>query len=78
MPSLTVSGADLFTAIKKERQLKLAFEGSRYWDLIRWGDANAELSDIGFVSGKHKLFTIPLNEIIANNAIDESEQNAGY
>lgn len=75
---VTATGNDLFEMIVKERQLELAFEGQRYWDLIRWGKAQEELSDIGFESGKHELFPIPQNEIIANNAIDPSEQNPGY
>ena len=72
------SGTTLFNAIKKERQMELAFEGSRYWDLIRWGDASAQMSNIGFVAGKHELFPIPLNEIIANNLIEQTDQNPGY
>jgi hypothetical protein len=27
------------TAIKHERQVELAFEDHRYWDLLRWKDA---------------------------------------
>ncbi len=69
---------DIFEAIVTERQLELAFEGSRYWDLVRWGLASEEMSDIGFVSGKHELFPIPQNEIIGNNSIDEDDQNPGY
>ena len=65
-------------AIKKERQLELAFEGCRYWDLVRWGDAEAELSDLGFESGKHELLPIPQTEIAANNAIEVEDQNPGF
>lgn len=75
---ITATGNALFQMIVKERQLELAFEGQRYWDLVRWGLAEEELSDIGFQANKHELFPIPQNEIIANNAIDESEQNTGY
>ncbi len=75
---VTATGNALFEMIVKERQLELAFEGQRYWDLIRWGKAQEELGDIGFESGKHELFPIPQNEIIANNAIDETQQNPGY
>ncbi len=69
---------DIFQAIVTERQLELAFEGSRYWDLVRWDLASQELSNLGFTSNKHELFPIPQAEIIANDAIEESDQNPGY
>ena len=72
------AGADVFAAIVHERELELAFEGSRFWDLVRWGMAKDTLSSIGFVSGKNELFPIPQNEIIANTAISQSDQNPGY
>ncbi|MRT93971.1 RagB/SusD family nutrient uptake outer membrane protein [Ancylomarina sp. 16SWW S1-10-2] len=68
----------VFEAIVTERQLELAFEGSRYWDLVRWGLASQELGSLGYQTGKHELFPIPQNEIIANNAIAETDQNPGY
>lgn len=66
---------DIMTAIKKERQMELCFEGVRLLDLIRWGDAPAVLGSLGFVAGKHEVFPIPQDEIRNNsNAI----QNNGY
>ena len=45
MPAVTVtSQADFRTAVKHERQIELAFEDYRYWDLLRWKDAAAVLS----------------------------------
>jgi hypothetical protein len=44
---LTSTGDALFAAIKTERQLELAFEGQRIFDLQRWGDAYAALKDQG-------------------------------
>ena len=76
--TITATGDALFDMIVKERQMELAFEGSRYWDLIRWGMAVEELGDIGFTANRHELFPIPQNEIIANNAISEEDQNPGY
>jgi hypothetical protein len=32
------------TAIRRERRVELAFEGKRYWDLIRWKTAETNLS----------------------------------
>jgi hypothetical protein len=43
--ALTVTGSELFNAIKLERRLELAFEGCRFQDLIRWGDAPTVLAD---------------------------------
>lgn len=47
LPSLTVSGAALFDAIKKERRLELSFEGVRYQDILRWGTAATDLAGVG-------------------------------
>lgn len=66
----------LFNFIVKERQLELAFEGQRFWDLVRWGLAAQEVP--GFQANKHELFPIPLAEINLNTAIDFSDQNPGY
>lgn len=47
LPDLAVTGEELFEAIKTERRLELMFEGHRYHDLIRWGDAEDVLKDQG-------------------------------
>lgn len=73
---VTATGAALFEAIVRERQLELAFEGKRYLDLIRWGRAAEELRDKGFVEGKHNLYPIPAAEIRSNQEINEN--NPGY
>lgn len=76
LPSKTIS----MDAIKTERRLELAFEGVRFLDLVRWGDADNVLKDQGFnnngnFTSKHNLFPIPANEI-NNNAL--IEQNPGW
>lgn len=78
LAEVTVTGDALFNAIVNERQLELAFEGCRYWDLVRWELASSEMSNIGYVTGKHELFPIPINEIIANTSISPEDQNPGY
>lgn len=40
LPYADKSGADLWDAIRQERKVELAYEGLRYWDLRRWGDAS--------------------------------------
>lgn len=86
LPAATAG--DVFTKVKKERQLELCLEGDRYFDLVRWGDAVTELTgeeyDAGgfnYATGKpgvatKGLFPIPQNEI---NALGDSNfQNEGY
>src|SRR5690606_5581127 len=35
-------------AIKNERRWEFALEGYRFYDLVRWGDALAELGPLGY------------------------------
>lgn len=66
---------DIMEAIKKERQMELCFEGVRFLDLIRWGDAPSVLGPLGFVQGKHEVYPIPADEMRNNsNAV----QNPNY
>ena len=45
LPAVTTTNkADFRTAVKHERQIELAFEDHRYWDLIRWKDAETVLN----------------------------------
>jgi hypothetical protein len=46
---LISSGAALFADIKTERLLELSFEGVRFQDVIRWGDAPTALANVGKV-----------------------------
>ncbi|MCD0468370.1 RagB/SusD family nutrient uptake outer membrane protein [Flavobacterium sp. JAS] len=50
-------------AIKNERRMELAGEGHRFFDLVRWGDAAAALSDRGFDAGTDEIFPIPYTEL---------------
>lgn len=64
-------------AIYNERKWELAFEGHRYFDLVRWGIAGEVIRAQGrvFVDGKHELLPIPVNEITLNPLL---EQNPMY
>jgi len=73
-----LTGDALFDVIKTERAVELAFEGHRFWDLVRWGDATAELGTLGFKANKNELYPIPQEEIDLNNGISIEDQNPGY
>ncbi len=74
----SLTGTALFEFIVEERSLELAFEGHRFWDLVRWDKAEKELKDLGFVKGKHEVYPIPRQEIDLNPGISPSDQNPGY
>lgn len=47
MPAVATSDPDDFRrAVKHERRIELAFEGHRYWDLVRWKDGAQLAADI--------------------------------
>lgn len=77
LPDITTSDqSELRDIIFTERSLELAFEGLRFWDLVRTGRAAEVLGPLGFKEGKHELFPIPLPEI--DNSNGAIEQNFGY
>ncbi len=91
LPALTVTGDALFSAIKNERRLELTFEGVRFQDLIRWGDAAKVLANQWkeIPTGKGTYFAVPNGGFKARNVllpIPEQEinvnplctQNPGY
>lgn len=45
LKDVTVSGEALLKALKHERRVEFGMESLRYWDLVRWGDYRATLSD---------------------------------
>jgi hypothetical protein len=72
---LTTTSATLNT-IWEERRLELAMEGDRFFDLVRTGRAAAELSNKGFVAGKHELFPIP--QLQRDLSANRLTQNPNY
>ncbi|SHF88156.1 Starch-binding associating with outer membrane [Mariniphaga anaerophila] len=64
-----------------ERPCELALEGSRWYDLVRWGVTQETLLAHGkrgaenFVKGKHEIFPLPYKEMLLNR---EWEQNSGF
>lgn len=67
--------AQLQTAIEKERRVEFAFEGQRWFDLVRTGRAIAVLPNVN--SNNQTLFPIPSSEIQTNNS-PGMIQNPGY
>lgn len=77
-------------ALRFERRLEMAEEGSRFFDLVRWGIAdqvlnsfvNVEktkrqfLNDARFTKNKHEYLPIPLNQIQFSKNL--YKQNYGY
>ncbi len=61
-------------AIYAERRLELAFEGHRWFDLVRTGTVNAEMGLT--IDANYYLFPIPDSEVKASDGV--ITQNAGY
>jgi starch-binding outer membrane protein, SusD/RagB family len=72
-PAITME--DLLTAIEKERRVEFAFEGQRWFDLVRTGRA---LAILPIVANLNKtIFPIPSGELQTNKSPD-MKQNPGY
>ncbi|WP_339847184.1 RagB/SusD family nutrient uptake outer membrane protein [uncultured Dokdonia sp.] len=61
-------------SIQDERRLELAFEGHRWFDLVRTGTAEAEMGEA--INSDYFLFPIPISEILASGGV--ITQNPGY
>jgi len=81
-------------AIRFETKLEFAMEGTRFFDLVRWGIAaetlnayvlrerlkRSYLEGAAFVKGKHEYYPIPEFEIVNSSILGVAvlEQNPGY
>jgi len=61
-PIAFVSQAQMRQAIKDERRWEFAMEGYRFFDLVRWGDAIAELGALGYTN-RCRYYPIPQQAI---------------
>ena len=66
---------DLLLAVENERRLEFAFEGHRWFDLVRTGRAVDVLPTVTSIN--QTLFPIPLSELLTNTN-PEMYQNPGY
>lgn len=75
MPPVTATGIDeMYECIKHERRIELAFEDQRYWDLLRWMDAEKMLNgpvrgvEITNINGgfKYREYTVEERRFLAD------------
>jgi len=77
LPDVTTTvQADLRNAIYKERQVELAMEYDRYFDVIRQGRAATVFGPKGWKANKNEVWPIPSTEIDQSGGL--LKQNPGY
>lgn len=72
--STATTQVEVRTAIANERRLELAFEGQRWFDLVRTGTAQSALG-LAF-DNQYYLFPIPTSEVLSSFGV--ITQNPGY
>ncbi|SDC58821.1 RagB/SusD family nutrient uptake outer membrane protein [Williamwhitmania taraxaci] len=73
---LTELGSPTLQDVWDERRAEFAMEEFRFFDLVRTGQATAELGSLGYINGKNNLFPIPQTQIDLSNGV--LLQNPGY
>lgn len=77
LADITLDAGNAVAAVMNERRIELAFEGQRWLDMKRSGEATTFLTAKGR-SANDLLMPIPDREIETNTAITEADQNPGY
>ena len=77
LPEVTTTDQSaLRLAIWHERQVELAMESDRFFDVVRQGRGAALFGNRGFKTGKNELQPIPISEIVLSGGL--LKQNPGY
>jgi hypothetical protein len=63
------------TAIKQERRVEFGMEGERFFDLVRWGDADVVLSSLGY---QHRNRYYPIPQPVIDRSGGKLIQNPEY
>ncbi len=66
--------AQMRQAIKNERRWEFAMEGARFYDLVRWGDANNVLSGLGYTP-RCQYYPIPQKAIDLSGGVLKQNPN---
>ncbi|TAN20533.1 MAG: RagB/SusD family nutrient uptake outer membrane protein [Chitinophagaceae bacterium] len=78
---VSMTQSELMSEIEHQRIVELADEGNRFYDLLRWGTIQENLTAHGaigaanFVKGKNEYLPIPSSEMQTNT---KAKQNPGY
>jgi hypothetical protein len=75
LPHIAFTGqAPMRTAIKDERRWEFALEGYRFYDLVRWGDADNVLAGLGYTH-RCRLYPIPQKAIdLSGNVLKQNPE----
>ena len=63
-----INQAQMRAAIKNERRWEFAMEGYRFYDLVRWGDAIAELGSLGYTN-RCRFYPLPQKAIALSGGV---------
>ncbi len=63
-----VNQTQMRQVIKNERRWEFALEGYRFYDLVRWGDAQAVLGPFGYTN-RARFYPIPQKAIDISNGV---------
>jgi starch-binding outer membrane protein, SusD/RagB family len=76
-PLSNLTQAQLRDSIAQERRFELAFEGHRWFDLVRTGKALSALAPVG-MKDYMTVFPVPLSQVKVMNNLTLFPQNPGY